>query len=278
MSMKGLKITATIAIMAIILYSFISSFNYYTRFFTGSPLDSLREVLSFFNTILIILEDILLLVLGFIFLLSQSVLMKDKAYRLFRFVVVMMAILYVPLNFYWIFFYPQNWLFYVIQAVDYFAVIVLLIAPPENPIKRIDLTNYEMVAFTSGGHRFVHILLDRLFLLPFWLAIYETLIYRSSYFNVYISMLQIFVVLSYLLYCFLSEAIFRQTFGKILTGSVVVSNGVKLSTGRILLRTIARLIPFDAISFLFGANWHDKTTSTAVVYNNTWEKAFEESQ
>lgn len=83
----------------------------------------------------------------------------------------------------------------------------------------------------------------------------------------------------YFLYCFLSEAIFRQTFGKIATNSCVVSKGMRLSTGRVLVRTLCRYIPFDGFSFLFRGNWHDNVSSTAVVYIDTWEKVFEvESQ
>jgi hypothetical protein len=61
-----------------------------------------------------------------------------------------------------------------------------------------------------------------------------------------------------------------------ITGSCVVSDGAELTTGRVLLRTLARLIPFDAVSFLVGAKWHDRASSTAVVYVDSWEKAFVE--
>ncbi|NML41446.1 RDD family protein [Chitinophaga sp. G-6-1-13] len=58
-----------------------------------------------------------------------------------------------------------------------------------------------------------------------------------------------------------------RTVGKMVTGTRVVStNGEALTTGRILLRTVCRWVPFEPFSMLFGdAPWHDTWTDTAVV-------------
>ena len=138
----------------------------------------------------------------------------------------------------------------------------------------MDLAEYELVNYTATGHRFVHYLLDVLFIIPIFLFWRQFLPYRLHE-NPYA--LQALCSLIYLIYCFLSELMFRQTLGKIATRSCVTTIGHPYTGGRMLLRTLARLIPFDRFSFLFGANWHDKTTSTAVVYVDTWEKAFEGS-
>jgi hypothetical protein len=95
-------------------------------------------------------------------------------------------------------------------------------------------------------------------------------VYRSE------TMAYLVAIMVYFLYYFMSEAIFRQTFGKICTNSCVVSNGISLSTGRIFLRTLSRYIPLDPLSFLWKGNWHDSVSNTNVVYVNTWEKVFDE--
>ncbi|SJZ46725.1 Uncharacterized membrane protein YckC, RDD family [Chitinophaga eiseniae] len=58
-----------------------------------------------------------------------------------------------------------------------------------------------------------------------------------------------------------------RTVGKMVTGTHVVStNGEPLTTGRIMLRTVCRWVPFEPFSMLFGdAPWHDTWTDTAVV-------------
>jgi uncharacterized RDD family membrane protein YckC len=69
-------------------------------------------------------------------------------------------------------------------------------------------------------------------------------------------------------YYTLFEGIFGRTFGKLITGTVVVDeNGMKPGFGRIFKRSLCRLIPFNAFSFLFnpGFGWHDSITDTYVV-------------
>jgi uncharacterized RDD family membrane protein YckC len=71
-------------------------------------------------------------------------------------------------------------------------------------------------------------------------------------------------------YHFIFEATLGRTPGKFLTGTRVVSaNGDRASTGQIFGRTLARFVPFEPLSFLFGGNppngWHDKWSNTRVV-------------
>jgi uncharacterized RDD family membrane protein YckC len=62
-----------------------------------------------------------------------------------------------------------------------------------------------------------------------------------------------------------------RTLGKLLTGTRVVSeDGTKPRLRRIVGRTLARFIPFDAFSFLGGeqgrpVGWHDSLSRTRVV-------------
>lgn len=71
------------------------------------------------------------------------------------------------------------------------------------------------------------------------------------------------------IYYFLFEAIFGVTLGKIITGTKVSDCfGNKPSLIAILIRSIVRVIPFEALSFLStnGRGWHDYFSGTYVIY------------
>lgn len=75
-------------------------------------------------------------------------------------------------------------------------------------------------------------------------------------------------ILMYLLVYVLPEALWGRTLGKLCTGTKVINaNGGKASVGQVLARTAIRLVPFDAISFLWGdaTGWHDSWSKTQVV-------------
>jgi hypothetical protein len=66
---------------------------------------------------------------------------------------------------------------------------------------------------------------------------------------------------------FVTESLFQISPSKIITGSLVVSRDLtKPSTGSIVARSLARLIPFNSISFLGKTGWHDSISNTTVVY------------
>lgn len=73
-----------------------------------------------------------------------------------------------------------------------------------------------------------------------------------------------------LLYYLPTEAIFGRSPAKLITGTRVVSKeGSPASLPQVVGRTLARLVPFEAFSFL-GANgrpvgWHDSWSGTRVV-------------
>lgn len=77
----------------------------------------------------------------------------------------------------------------------------------------------------------------------------------------------IFISGSTLLYYLIIESIFNTSIGKTILGNVIINNvaeqpSVKQRVGR----TFARLIPFDAISFLaISRGWHDSLTQTYLV-------------
>ncbi|WP_404304645.1 RDD family protein [Neorhodopirellula lusitana] len=76
-------------------------------------------------------------------------------------------------------------------------------------------------------------------------------------------------MLSFAIYYCLMEAFCGATLAKFITGTrVVAEDGSKAGFGKILGRSLARMIPFDPLSFLFGdtrLGWHDTLSGTRVV-------------
>ncbi|AZA52048.1 RDD family protein [Chryseobacterium sp. G0201] len=58
-----------------------------------------------------------------------------------------------------------------------------------------------------------------------------------------------------------------RTVGKYITNTMAIStDGVDMTTQQVLYRTLCRIVPFDALSFLGGGNgWHDNWTDTRVI-------------
>ncbi len=72
-----------------------------------------------------------------------------------------------------------------------------------------------------------------------------------------------------LMYYVTLEATTGRTLGKLITGTRVVNeDGLPASLGQIVGRSFARMIPFEAFSFLIidnGRGWHDSIPKTYVV-------------
>ena len=76
------------------------------------------------------------------------------------------------------------------------------------------------------------------------------------------------VLLCYIFYFIICESLFGRTLGKLITGTKVVdARGNKPSIGKIVGRSFARMIPFDAFSYLGATTrgWHDSLSGTYVV-------------
>jgi hypothetical protein len=284
--MGKLKTVTLWSLLAFIVLTNVLKYNYFKHVFTGDLFfgGNIRSVLNISGAVFVLLLDSLYLVLGIMAVATADKAARDRAYSLLRFVFVMQSLIYFPLMVIEMITYAKytfanpasafSLLFF--RAIWITLVILLINCKPEKQVQKVDLQEYDMVAFTSAGHRFVHYLFDWLFLLPIWSFALQYMTFETYGAEAMQLAVQLVFATSYLLYCFLSEAIFKQTMGKIVTRSCVVSDGVELSTGRVFRRTMARLIPFDAFSFLFGAKWHDRASHTAVVYVDSWEKAFDE--
>lgn len=73
------------------------------------------------------------------------------------------------------------------------------------------------------------------------------------------------VILMLAYYCFF-EGIWARTPGKLLLGTMVVSqHGDKPLFTQVLGRTLCRFIPFDGLSFFGETGWHDAIPKTQVV-------------
>jgi hypothetical protein len=248
-------------------------------------------VLDVFNLIAYLIVDLIIMVLGALSLAHSDVKYKEKAYTWFRYMFVVMSIFSLAMDVYYFYLsgrYFFHDLFHGIARLIMFpsqiALVVFLIKnKPEKSAQKVNLQNYDMVVYTTKGHRFLHYLLDALFMTPIWLNIIALFVnmgslYGGSNGDRVLQELgtQFTIGIAFIFYYFLSEAIFSQTLGKMATRSCVVTNGVEYTNGRMFRRTLCRLIPFDKISFLYGGNWHDKVSATSVVYVDSWEKAFDD--
>jgi uncharacterized RDD family membrane protein YckC len=74
--------------------------------------------------------------------------------------------------------------------------------------------------------------------------------------------------LIYAAYYFALELSFGWTLGKLITGTRVVdARGARPSSGKLLGRSFARVVPFEPLSFLgsTGIGWHDRWSGTRVI-------------
>ena len=73
--------------------------------------------------------------------------------------------------------------------------------------------------------------------------------------------------LNYLIYYTVCESAFKgYTLGKLITGTkAVCEDGQELSFKHALLRSLCRVVPFEAFTGFSGQPWHDKWTRTMVV-------------
>ena len=83
------------------------------------------------------------------------------------------------------------------------------------------------------------------------------------------------------LYYFASESLLKgRSIGKFVTGTRAVRfDHDYITTGDAAKRSLCRLVPFDALSFLgsYGYGWHDKWTDTIVVNEKEFKQYYGES-
>ncbi|WP_281637163.1 RDD family protein [Flavobacterium marginilacus] len=138
----------------------------------------------------------------------------------------------------------------------------------------------------SGGKRFLNYILDLSFyvifivFLAFITAVIATLLGLTNVLlwmqNISDLQSNIIAVIVMIIYYVLTEGILGRSLAKFITGTIVVDeNGEKPSFGIFFQRTLCRLIPFEAFSFLgnSGRGWHDSISDTYVVDKKELEKS-----
>jgi uncharacterized RDD family membrane protein YckC/type II secretory pathway pseudopilin PulG len=120
----------------------------------------------------------------------------------------------------------------------------------------------------SIGTRFINFILDRIFGYIF-VIIVVALFAAMFAFDTENNPGRTFILGLFALigYYVLFEGVWQKTLGKFITSTKVVKqDGTKPDFGQILGRTLARFIPFEALSFLFTPiGWHDSLSKTLVV-------------
>jgi uncharacterized RDD family membrane protein YckC len=142
-----------------------------------------------------------------------------------------------------------------------------------------DIFQYE---YASTGQRFLNWLIDNL-LMRFglsWVTGYLVgLILVKLFPNFYIDMVYskgiefyflvyIIAIFNYIIYYTFCEKVFGgYTLGKLITGTKAINeDGSELTLKSAFLRSVSRLVPFEALSIWIGDGlWHDAWTKTMVI-------------
>jgi len=133
----------------------------------------------------------------------------------------------------------------------------------------------------SKEQRFLNFIIDRIifYIIFFTLSILIVLIFTLIGFEKGIIWMEnleyiskgwdyLLTYTSMFIYFYLLESFLAKTIGKLITRTtVVLENGEKASSKDIAIRSLSRLVPFDAFSFLGkpGKGWHDQWSKTFVV-------------
>ncbi|NML19815.1 hypothetical protein HHL16_02970 [Pseudoflavitalea sp. G-6-1-2] len=247
-------------------------------FSPGSNLFYFTSLLSFFLDLITVSITSLLPIIYFATKKNDK---KDRLYALIRYMVIIRYIFIAPMFLLFQFGQEdQN-----LSLSDYaswvgifgfliFCMILWNIKPASEKHK-VNLSDYLSVSYASKSSRFMHLLIDSIFFLcicPIW-NIFFNPDEGISHTKWYITFIILFVT-----YYWLSEAMFRSTLGKYITGTMVAGTNQPMQPKLAFSRSICRLIPLEAISFLTGRDWHDKFTSTAVVHVNSLQTNIFESE
>lgn len=153
--------------------------------------------------------------------------------------------------------------------------------PEEHLFTEQDQFNYSEA---STGQRFFNYLIDAL-LMQYGLSFatgyilariivaispetaYDLFVARSESLDV-IASYYLLAIFNYLIYYTFCEKLFKgYTLGKLITGTRAIrTDGSELTWKDAFLRSLSRLVPFEAFSIWFdGGLWHDRWTKTMVI-------------
>jgi uncharacterized RDD family membrane protein YckC len=125
------------------------------------------------------------------------------------------------------------------------------------------------VEIVESGRRFGYFIIDSIFLYIIQIVLTFLLLFLTENLPPVARsiLLQVVSLIAWYGYYFLFELYMQQTPGKMILGYVVINNRAQdPAAGKIALRTICRLIPFEAFSCLSEkGGWHDRFSGTYVV-------------
>jgi uncharacterized RDD family membrane protein YckC len=91
---------------------------------------------------------------------------------------------------------------------------------------------------------------------------------------------QRYFAIIYVSYCFFFELLISQTIGKLIFGTIVISQDTlsKPTIAQIFIRSICRIIPFEAFSYINSrpCGWHDSISNTIVVTKKELDSSINE--
>ena len=153
---------------------------------------------------------------------------------------------------------------------------------PTEPSLTDELNSQIVYQYAATGQRFLNYLIDNLlmnyglsFLTGSVVGLLVGLLFpdyavrlseSSDTFDVLLLGYMIAIV-NYLVYYTICEKAFKgHTLGKLITGTRVIrDDGDELTFKDALLRSLSRLVPFEAFSAFGGHPWHDTWTKTSVI-------------
>lgn len=125
------------------------------------------------------------------------------------------------------------------------------------------------VELVPTGRRFGYFIIDSIFLYIVQVILLIPAFFLVAALDPMIAniLLQLFQLLIWFGYYFLFESYMQQTPGKMILGYVVIDERAQhAGFGKIALRTVCRLIPFEAFSCLSErGGWHDRLSKSYVV-------------
>ena len=276
--MKNLKTLAIVLIpVTLIANLFIWDFGVQRYFYTllieaGQHPGRFTELFRYFVVQVLSVFEI---VAPIVYFLTTSQAIKIRIYSLIRYIAVMGILFALPALFWHL---KQDYTFdfkifslYFYYLILVFVAAVLWLIKPEDDVPFVSLTNYELVAYSTGGQRLLHYIIDSIHFNAInfsWMLFYEPEDYNSPL-SVTLNLTN--TIVNFILFYFIAELLFRRTLGKILTNTCVVATHGKMGPARILGRSLSRVIPLDVLSFLWNGNWHDKVSHTTVVHAHSWE-------
>jgi uncharacterized RDD family membrane protein YckC len=137
--------------------------------------------------------------------------------------------------------------------------------PPKSTMEKSN--DYELYEDAHKGHRLLNNIIDTIIILI--LTIIVLVVWQLQQTEEISDLLgRVAYILMSLVYFVFFELTIQRTPAKLITRTKVVNTeGGKPSISKIIGRSFARFVPFDAFSFLSNTNygWHDRWSGTRVV-------------